>query len=127
MRAEAFTAGQRLLLGRLYQVQFQQQCRKATAALKESISSSPEALDEEWKTAKPFEQIPGNRSYPILGTSWAMLPIIGYGIEVERMMEIFRIQYKKFGPIWKDIMPGMPPIVSTVLPENAERYGSTFR
>lgn len=122
---EAFTAGQRLLQGhRLYQVQFQQQCRKATAALKKTTESSPEALDEEWKTAKPFEQIPGDKSYPILGTTWAMMPIVGHGIKLERMIEIFRMQHKKFGPIWRDIMPGMPPIVSIARPEDVERYGS---
>lgn len=47
---------------------------KATVAVN---SSSNNDYDDEWKTAKPFEEIPGYRSYPIVGTMWSMLPVIG--------------------------------------------------
>ncbi len=46
--------------------------------LKEKTSSSNvSSEDPEWKAAKPFEQMPGYRNLPILGTLWAMLPIVG--------------------------------------------------
>lgn len=42
------------------------------------------------------------------------------GIDVNRLIEMHRLNYAKFGPIWKDIIPGRPPIVSIVRPEDAE-------
>ena len=32
---------------------------------------------EEWETAKPFKQIPGHKSFPIVGSSWVLFPIVG--------------------------------------------------
>lgn len=55
-----------------------QRCFSTEAGLKEKTSSSnvsPE--DPEWKAAKPFEQMPGYRNLPILGTLWVMLPVVG--------------------------------------------------
>ena len=116
---EALIAGQRFLLGRLHYAQFQQQCRRATvAAVKETTPDA--AVDDKWNRAKPFNQIPGHKPLPIIGTAWAFFPVIGHGIEVERMMEVFRMQLKKYGPIWKEIAPGMPPIVCTTRPEDAQ-------
>ncbi len=34
-------------------------------------------ITDEWKTAKPFEQIPSHPSYPFVGTAWVFLPLIG--------------------------------------------------
>ena len=48
----------------------------ATQILKENISDQLDA-DSEWKNAKPFEDMPGLRSFPILGTAWVFLPVIG--------------------------------------------------
>jgi hypothetical protein len=31
----------------------------------------------EWDQAKPFEQIPGARPLPIVGTTWVLFPIVG--------------------------------------------------
>jgi len=36
------------------------------------------------------------------------------------MIELHRINYRKFGPIWKDIYPGRPAIVSIVSPEDVQ-------
>ena len=56
---------------------FQQTKRRCTG----SFSAALTAEDAEWamghQTVKPFEQIPGHRSYPIIGTTWAMFPVIG--------------------------------------------------
>jgi len=47
-------------------------------ALKEkSSSSSNEEEDPEWKAAKTFEELPGYRDLPGLGTLWVMLPVVG--------------------------------------------------
>jgi len=56
---------------------------KATAAALavESPSHNETAAlnnrDDEWEKAKPFDEIPGYRSYPVLGTMWSMFPVIG--------------------------------------------------
>lgn len=47
---------------------------------------------------------------------------IGAGIPVDRVLELHQLQFKKFGYIWKDIIPGAPPIVSTTRPEDSEKY-----
>lgn len=31
----------------------------------------------EWEMAKPFDQIPGYRSFPVVGTTWVGMPFIG--------------------------------------------------
>jgi hypothetical protein len=33
--------------------------------------------DVEWNNAKSFEEMPGLRSVPFLGTAWVMLPVVG--------------------------------------------------
>lgn len=45
------------------------------AGLKEIPSSAPDA--ENWNNAKPFEQIPGYRILPVIGTMHSMLPVVG--------------------------------------------------
>lgn len=31
----------------------------------------------EWDMAKPFDQIPGYRSFPFVGTTWSLMPFMG--------------------------------------------------
>ena len=121
------------------------------AGSKEKTSSSnvsPE--DPEWKAAKPFEQMPGYRNLPILGTLWAMLPIVGNyigliiyiflkvktvvlslltltntpgaGFDLAHAIDMHRSAYQQFGIIRKDHFPGAPPIITTYSPEDAERW-----
>jgi hypothetical protein len=33
--------------------------------------------DEEWQQAKPYEEIPGPKPYPVVGNLWRFLPGIG--------------------------------------------------
>lgn len=33
--------------------------------------------DDEWNSAKPFEEIPGIRKLPVVGTVWGFLPVVG--------------------------------------------------
>lgn len=75
-------------LGTTYQQLVNQQARivqrsKASAAaspevvLKNGANVSKVVEDEEWNNAKSFNEMPGLRSVPILGTSWGMLPVVG--------------------------------------------------
>ena len=54
---------------------------KATTAAGTSINAKEPAyrlVDEsESKHAKPFEEMPGPKSWPIIGSVWTMFPIIG--------------------------------------------------
>jgi len=47
-----------------------------------SIQLSTTAADcaetvSEWDQAKPFEQIPGARPLPVVGTMWVLFPVVG--------------------------------------------------
>ena len=44
----------------------------STAAAQRQQSST------EWAKAKPFDQIPGAKKWPIIGTAWQMLPFVGH-------------------------------------------------
>lgn len=55
----------------LLQGRFRATC--ATADIKFNSNSAT----EEWTNAKPLESIPGLRSFPIIGTMWGLLPVVG--------------------------------------------------
>lgn len=40
-------------------------------------SRAQDAVDLEWTRAKKFEEIPGPRILPRIGTSWTLFPVIG--------------------------------------------------
>ncbi|EFX79020.1 hypothetical protein DAPPUDRAFT_305015 [Daphnia pulex] len=123
-------------LGTTYQQLVNQQARIVQRS-KASVAASPEVVlknganvskvveDAEWNNAKSFDEMPGLRSVPILGTSWAMLPVVGAGIPITRILELYKLQFEKHGYIWRDIIPGAPPIVSTTRPEDAEKVFRT--
>ncbi|KAI9565465.1 hypothetical protein GHT06_009257 [Daphnia sinensis] len=75
----------------------------------------------EFDNAKPFDQVPGLRVLPIIGTTWGMFPYVGDGIPISRMLELQKLRFKQFGYIWRDIVPGRPPIVYTARPEDVEK------
>ena len=62
-------------------LQRQQQSCNTIAAAAQSIPNDFHVQDAsliaKWNAAKPFEEIPGRRSIPFLGTAWIMLPIVG--------------------------------------------------
>ena len=31
----------------------------------------------EWANAKPFNEVPGPKKWPVLGTTWQLLPVVG--------------------------------------------------
>lgn len=45
----------------------------------------------------------------------------GDGIPVSKIMDIHMKQFQSYGHIWKDTVPGMERIVTTVRPEDAEK------
>jgi len=56
--------------------QFQKRClasQREAVRVKDSLDKEA----EEWEAAKPFEQIPGHKSFPIVGSSWVLFPIVG--------------------------------------------------
>ncbi|KAG8338329.1 hypothetical protein J6590_005874 [Homalodisca vitripennis] len=65
----------------------------------------------EWENALPFEQVPGPKSFPLIGNVWRFLPIIGdlYKLDTTELhVELNR----KFGDIVKlDGIPGKGPLV----------------
>ena len=47
--------------------------RKCELKRWQSTSSSSDPTAAEWNAAKPYDQIPGARSLPIIGTMWAAI------------------------------------------------------
>ncbi|XP_046635706.1 probable cytochrome P450 49a1 [Daphnia pulicaria] len=79
----------------------------------------------ETDNVKTFEEVPGLRVLPIIGTTWGFFPHIGDGIPLSRMLELQKLRFKQFGYIWRDIVPGRPPIVYTARPEDVEKLFKT--
>lgn len=52
----------------------QQTKRCCAASFSAALTTEDLVVHQE---VKPFEQIPGHRSFPIIGTTWAMFPVIG--------------------------------------------------
>ena len=76
---------------------------KASAALSETAlkagtannADRPTADETEWNNAKPFEEMPGLRSVPLLGTTWGMMPIVG--IVIIYLSSINKLHFKNSG------------------------------
>lgn len=50
----------------------------AASLIKDKLEQpSSTDLDLEWENAKPYEEIPGLKSLPVIGTGWVFLPIVG--------------------------------------------------
>lgn len=58
-----------------------QRCKASSASPqpKSSIGKNTDRSVEEleWNEAKPFDDIPGFRVLPVMGTLWGMLPVVG--------------------------------------------------
>jgi hypothetical protein len=67
----------------------QQTKRHCTGSLPASLTMMGVSdATSEWSSVhgheqvKPFEEIPGHRSFPIIGTTWAMFPGVGTQIDI---------------------------------------------
>jgi hypothetical protein len=60
-----------------YNMLQQQQLMTSTLVMtkrwKGTAAASAEAAEVEWNAAKPYDQIPGARSLPFVGTMWAAM------------------------------------------------------
>jgi hypothetical protein len=45
----------------------------------------------------------------------------GSGVDVTRLHLLQDKNYKKYGPIWRDKFPGLPPMVAVTRPEDIEK------
>jgi len=77
--------------------------------------------DIEWNNAKPFDEIPGPKALPLLGTAWTYFPVVGHGMEPKQQIDIIRHHAKKYGKIWKEHLPGGMTLVSTVNTGDTEK------
>jgi Cytochrome P450 len=120
---------------------FRLQHLKAFDGSRCSLFTSTSLKNEtEWADAKPFSEVPGPKKWPILGTTWQLLPVVGtptiltlneftydllilqtgIGISPTNQLAIHDYQAKKYGRIGRKIYPGFPPIVWTVDPDDVE-------
>jgi len=65
------------------QQQQQQRCKTTLAPAAATATATATAADEaEWNAAKPFNLMPGRRSFPIIGTAWVMFPLVGNNLTI---------------------------------------------
>ena len=66
-------------------------------------------------TPKPFQDIPGPKGYPLIGTA------LDYRNDKYTIFRVMEKRFAKFGPIYREKMfPGMPEQVLVYLPEDIE-------
>nr|QST15058.1 CYP362A5 protein [Diaphanosoma celebensis] len=86
------------------------------ASLKQPASSDR----VKWEDAKPFDQVPAAKRWPLIGTLWQMLPVVGIGIPPTNHVEFQEYQERAYGLIIRDYFPGAPPIVWIKNPDDVE-------
>ena len=86
----------------------------------ETSSSSTTAASE---SVIPFHEIPGPKGLPIIGNLWRYLPVVGE-YDMERLDEIGRLNYKRYGPIVRENVFGKFNIVHLFDPNDMQ---SLFR
>ncbi|CAG0884942.1 unnamed protein product, partial [Darwinula stevensoni] len=69
---------------------------------------------------KPFDEIPGPKRVPLLGTIWEALPLIGKPPDLARMHKFFMAKYDRYGVIWREEMPMIGKLVFITKPEDIE-------
>lgn len=75
---------------------------------------------EELHNARPYEEIPGDVSIPILGTSWTFLPFIGK-YNHKKIHEASFKKYQTYGPISRECLNGIQKAVSLYDPKDIEK------
>lgn len=85
-----------------------------------AAAATPKHEETKWSDAKPFDEMPGPKRIPVLGSMWMFLPVIGEPLDVSKVLELNQKDHEKYGPIWRTKMPGFPDIVTTVRAEDAQ-------
>uniref|UniRef100_A0A1B6KHD3 Cytochrome P450 302a1, mitochondrial n=1 Tax=Graphocephala atropunctata TaxID=36148 RepID=A0A1B6KHD3_9HEMI len=76
--------------------------------------------DKGFSEVKSFKSIPGPKSYPVIGTLWKYIPLIGE-YKFDRLHENGLKKLQQFGPLVReDIVPGVP-VVWVYTPSDIER------
>ncbi|XP_006812664.1 putative cytochrome P450 301a1, mitochondrial [Saccoglossus kowalevskii] len=71
----------------------------------------------DFANAKPFNEIPGPRSIPVLGTSYEYLPFGPYSLHA--LQDALLDKYRKYGNIWRETFASIPA-VNIILPDDIE-------
>lgn len=75
-------------------------CAKRSRSTIVSEVNKTLAKPKGWDEAKPFEELPGPKRYPLIGNIWRFMPVIGdlYGLQGHQMFERYTCnQLKQFG------------------------------
>lgn len=51
---------------------------------------------------------------------------LGFGLPIAKTLEYRKLMYNKFGPIWRDVLPGNEVLVYVIKPEDVEKYIKNF-
>jgi hypothetical protein len=54
-----------------------------TQSLRFKATEAVEHRSAEWNEAKPFDQIPGAKPWPLIGTLWQFLPFVGNYLKIK--------------------------------------------
>ena len=87
-------------------------------ALRSTATEAAGIDDQKEKTAnaKPFEEIPGPKGLPIIGTLWTLLKNNGYYLT--RLHQLYAEYTQQYGPIFKDKIANIQ-LVFVTKPEDA--------
>ncbi|KAK2719090.1 hypothetical protein QYM36_004800 [Artemia franciscana] len=75
-------------------------------------------FEEEWASAKPFDKIPGAKTFPLIGST---LELFTKSFNHERLHWTHKMSYDTYGPIWKHELVGTPSIVAVTEPADIEK------
>ncbi|KAJ4434894.1 hypothetical protein ANN_23465 [Periplaneta americana] len=86
-----------------------------------TAAATQRAIPQEWDDAKPYEDIPGPKSLPILGNTWRFIPKIG-DLNGMGFVELAQYFHKTYGNIAKlSGVPGKSDMVFIFDPDDIEK------
>lgn len=102
---------------RILFTQVQRQRSHIAAASPEDVCPYEASVQD----AKPYSEVPGPKSLPILGNTWRLLPIIGQ-YEISDVAKLSGLFYKEYGKIVKlSGLMGRPDLLFVYDPDEIEK------
>ncbi|XP_075233158.1 cytochrome P450 302a1, mitochondrial-like isoform X2 [Lycorma delicatula] len=98
---------------------YQKHCMNIRRASLKRLTTKPDDKDTSQSYVKPFNEIPGPKSLPVVGTLWQYLPYIGE-YQLDNLAKNGLLKLREYGPVVReDILPGVS-IIWVYTPEDIE-------
>lgn len=83
-----------------------------------------QTVDDDYQRAKPFDQIPGVPSIPVIGSGWAFIPGIGK-YDLTRLHKAAFKKYQQYGSLVQEDLAAGHTIVNVFDPDDIEKVFRT--